>query len=269
MASVPDPQLASTSTARWTRPRAALTALVLAGSLAACGGDDDPEPAATTTAPPAATATAPAPSDAPDAELTVQLTPERVGSEDRPQPVRIAVDLRMEPPAPDAETTPVQTVTLTIPAGVAFQPDELEACDEATLTDAGPDGCPRASRIGGGTVSASAGDVQVEGEATAIYGGDDRVLLWVQIANPVSVGAAIAGTLEEQSEGGYRLALEVPADLQDVAGLPVALDRLQVSLGRGTALATTACPERGLPFFAQLSLAGDREVPAATTADCR
>lgn len=266
MDSVPEPQSVSAPSARWTRSRAALVALVLSGALAACGGDDEPETAATTAVPTTSTATAAA--DAPDAELAVKLTPDLVGTEDRPRPVKIAVDLRMEP-RDDAEPAPVQTVILTIPDGVAFRPEDLRACAPATIDAEGPSGCPGASRIGGGTVSARAGTIEVEGQATALYGGDDRVLLWVQIANPVSVGATIEGKLEEQSKGGYRLTLEVPADLQDVAGLPVALARLRVSLGRGGALATTACPERGLPFFAQLNLAGDLVVPVATTAACR
>lgn len=265
---VPEPQSVSALSARWTRSRATLVALVLCGALAACGGDDEPEPAVTTAAPTASTATAPASGDVPDAELAVKLTPDQVGTKDRPQPVKIAVDLRMEA-RDDAEPAPVQTVVLTIPDGVAFRPDDLQVCAPETLEAKGPTGCPDASRIGRGTVSARAGTIEVEGQATALYGGDDRVLLWVQISNPVTVGATIEGQLEEQSEGGYRLTLEVPADLQDVAGLPVALDRLRVSLGRGGALATTACPERGLPFFAQLNLAGDLVVPAATTAACR
>jgi hypothetical protein len=242
---------------------------MLSGARAACGGDDEPETAATSAAPTTSTGTAPATDEAPDAELAVTLTPDEVGTKDRPQPVKIGVDLRMEPLADDAEAAPVQTVVLTIPDGVAFRPDDLQACAPETLDAAGPSGCPSGSRIGSGTVSAGAGTIEVEGRATALYGGDDRVLLWVQIANPVSVGAAIDGTLDEQPDGGYRLTLEIPGELQDVAGLPVALRRLQVSLGRGGALATTACPERGLPFFAQLTLAGGVVVPAATTAACR
>ncbi|MFA4928862.1 MAG: hypothetical protein WC558_10120 [Patulibacter sp.] len=265
---MPSPSPASTFQRRSARSGLIAGGMALALVLSACGGDDDSEPTTTAAAPPVSTEAAPA-AEAPDANLAVKLTPERVGTEDRPQAVRIAVDLRMEPPAEDAEVAPVQTVTLTIPDGVAFRPDDLKACEEQTLADEGPSGCPDASQFGRGTVSARAGTIQVEGQATAVYGGDDRVLLWVAIANPVSVGAAIEGKLEEQPEGGYRLALEVPADLQDVAGLPVALDRLRVTLGRGDALATTACPDRGLPFFAQLTLAGDTVVPAATTADCR
>lgn len=267
---VPDPQLASPSIARRTRPGVVVGAIVVAMALSACGGDDaDPATTTTASAPAAPTSTAPPNGEVPDAKLAVTLTPEQVGTKDRPQPVKIGVDLRMDPLAADAEAAPVQTVVLTIPDGVAFRPDDLKACTPETLDAEGPSGCPSGSRIGSGTVSAGAGTIEVEGQATALYGGDDRVLLWVQIANPVSVGAAIVGKLVEQPEGGYRLTLEIPGELQDVAGLPVALGRLQVSLGRGGALATTACPERGLPFFAQLTLAGDVVVPAATTAACR
>ncbi len=232
-------------------------------ALAACGGDDEP----TTTAGPAAT-TAPTAVVPPEARLTVELDPEQVGTEGLPRATRIAVDLQIEPASPDDVPPPVRAVELEIPAGVLFRPDELTACSVETLDAEGPDGCPKGSRIGTGTVGARAGTVEVEGQATAVYGGGDRVLLWVAIANPVSVGAAITGRLEVQSAGGYRLALEVPPALQEVAGLPVALDRLRVSLGRDGALATTACPDGGLPFAARFDL-GDATSEASATATCR
>lgn len=273
MASVPDPQLASPSTVRRGRFRFVAGGVVLALVFSACGGDDDSGD--TTTAGGGATetaATTPAPTAAsPEVRLGVKLTPEQAGTPDRPQAVRIAVDLRIEPSADAAEgdVSPVRAVDLAIPPGVLFRAEELSACAEDTLADEGPSGCPKASRIGSGTIDASAGDLEVEGQATAVYGGDDRVLLWVEIANPVSVAEAISGRLEEQPDGGYRLALQVPEALQDVAGLPVALDRLRVSLGRGGALATTACSDGGLPFSARLDLVGDLTAEAATTAVCR
>lgn len=266
MASVLDPQPASLSTVRWARSGLVVGALVAAVALSACGGDD--EKPATTTTPATPTVTGEAATGAPDVRLEVKLDPEQVGTEDRPQPVRIAVDLRMAPTAPDDQGQPVEDVELSIPAGVVFRPDELEACSPETLDREGPKGCPTAARIGSGTVTANAGTLEVAGRATAVYGGDDRVLLWVEITNPVTVGAAIAGRLESQSGGGYRLALQVPADLQEVAGIPVALSRMRVSLGRGDALATTDCPESGLPFAAQLSL-GDVTADADAVATCR
>lgn len=238
-------------------------------ALSACGGDDD-KPAASTAAPTATTPTAaaPAPTGGPDVRLSVKLDPDQVGTEERPRPVRIAVDLRMEPTAPDDQMPPVEAVELSIPRGVLFRPEQLEACTPKTLEKQGPTGCPEGARIGSGTVNADAGTVKVEGRATALYGGGDRVLLWVEIANPVSVGAAIDGRLKAQPGGGYRLALQVPADLQEVAGIPVALSRLRVSLGSGGALATTACPDGGLPFSAEMAL-GDVTVDADATATCR
>lgn len=240
-------------------------AVVIATALAACGGDDDDSAPATTTTAEAPPAAAAAP---PTADLTVSLDPEQTGTSDSPAPVRIAVDLKITAADPD-DTPTVRGVDLTIPEGVDFRAEELEACSVETLEADGPSGCPQAARIGTGTITARAGTIEVEGEATAIYGGDDRIALWVSIANPVSVGAAIVGQLEEQSDGGYRMALQVPEDLQNVAGLPVALDRLRFSLGRGGALATTGCPDGGLPFAAQLDVGGDAPVEATATADCR
>lgn len=252
-------------TARWARSGFVVGALVAAAALSACGGDDDAVTTASTATP---TVTGPAATGAPEARLAVTLDPEQVGTAERPQPVRIAVDLRMAPVEPDDQGQPVEDVELTIPAGVVFQPDDLEACAPEKLDEEGPQGCPTASRIGKGAITARAGTLEVTGRATAVYGGDERVLLWVDITNPVTVGAAITGRLESQPVGGYRLALKVPADLQEVAGIPVALSRLRVSLGRGGALATTACPEGGLPFVAQLAL-GDVTSEADAVATCR
>lgn len=269
MASVPEPQPASTSTARGIGPGLAVGALVTALALAGCGSDDD-KPAASTAASTtsAPTTTAPADAGGPETHLAVKLDPAQVGTEERPRAVRIAVDLRMEPTVPDDQMPPVEAVELSIPPGVLFRPERLEACAPKTLEAKGPTGCPEGARIGSGTVTAHAGTIEVEGRATALYGGSDRVLLWVEIANPVSVGSAISGRLESQSGGGYRLALQVPTDLQEVAGIPVALSRLHVSLGGGGALATTACPDGGLPFSARMAL-GDVTADADATATCR
>lgn len=260
---MPEPLPASTSTVRRIRPGWAVVAVVAGLALAACGGDDEPAATTGTTA-----ATTPSAALPPEARLTVELDPEQVGTEDNPRATRIGVDLQMEPASPDEAPPPVRAVELEIPPGVLFRPEELTACSAETLDADGPSGCPKGSRIGSGTVGARAGTIEVEGRATAVYGGDDRVLLWVAIANPVSVGAAISGRLEAQSAGGYRMALEVPAELQEVAGLPVALSRMRVSLGAGGALATTACPDGGLPFAARLDL-GDATSEAAATAVCR
>lgn len=265
MRPVLDPRPASLFTARWARSGWVVGAVVAAVSLSACGGDGD---AATTTSTVTPTATGQAATGGPEARLAVKLDPEQVGTADRPQPVRIAVDLRMAPMEPDDQGQPVEDVELTIPAGVVFRPDELETCAPKTLGKDGPKGCPPASRFGSGAVTARAGTLEVTGRATAVYGGDDRVLLWVEITNPLTVGSAISGRLELQSSGGYRLALQIPDDLQEVAGIPVALSRLRVSLGRGGALATTDCPEAGLPFVAQLSL-GDVTADADAVAVCR
>lgn len=264
MPSVSESQPASLSMSRWSRCGSAIGALAAAVALSACGGDDA-QPATSTSA---STVTAPAAAGAPDTRLAVKIDPDRVGTAERPQPVRIAVDLRMEPATPGDPVPPVQAVELEIPSGVLFRSDELESCAPATLDAEGPAGCADGSRIGSGTVNARAGTVEVAGRATAVYGGDDRVLLWVEITNPVTVGATISGRLEPQSSGGYRLALRVPADLQDVAGMAVGLSRLRVSLGRGGALAATACPDDGLPFAARLDL-GDVTSEARAIATCR
>lgn len=273
---------------RRCRPWAVAGAVALALSLAACG-DDDSEPATTT----GTTEAAPSTGAASDVRLGVKLSPEQAGTADRPQPVRIAVDVQMqgsedggeavgqgaagggsadpddEERAGEVNDPPVRGVALEIPAGIRFQPDALKACAADTLETKGPAGCPKVSRIGTGSVAAASGTIDVEGKATAIYRGDDRVALWVEIANPVSVGEAIEGRLESQPGGGYRLALAVPPALQEVAGLPVSLQRMRVTLGRGDALATTKCPEGGLPFKARLDLADGVTAEGATTAACR
>lgn len=285
----------STSVFAFDRPRgrpwAIAGALALALSLTACGGDDDES-----TSPTGASTTAvelPPDGAASNVRLRVALDPEQTGTVERPSAVRIAVDMQMQGSqdsgeavgqsasgggsadpddaarAGEADDPPVRAVDLEIPAGVVFQSDELEACAADTLAEEGPDGCPRDSRIGTGTITAASGTIDVEGQATAVYRGDDRVALWVQIANPVSVGEAIEGQLEPQSRGGYRLKLAVPESLQEVAGLPVSLQRLQVRLGRGAALATTDCPDGGLPFAARMDLGDGVTAEGAAKATCR
>lgn len=251
------------------RCRAVAAALTVTAALAACGGGgDDGEKSAspaTTTAP----ATTAPPAAKPDVKLnaSVVLKPAKVGTPEQPQPVQVAVDLRVRTPV-DSDPVSATGVELTIPSGVVFRPGSMPVCTPEALDAEGPSGCPRGAQLGTGTVRAAADTNTVEGDVTAFFGGDDRVLLRVEISNPVIVGATIAGRLVEQSDGGYQLGLEIPKELQQVAGLPIVLDRLRLTLGRGDVLATTACPDGGLPFAARLAFTGDVKADTKATAEC-
>jgi hypothetical protein len=237
---------------------AAVVAVVLA--LAGCAGDSSEE------------------SDVPQRndpgpfrslEVDVEVEPEEAGTSEEPQ--GITLDLRLAFGAPRAAEPPLlKEADVRFPVGSRYGGGELPTCDEATLESHGPEACPPGSVTGKGTLKARADTAVVPGRVTVVNGGAERLYFWTEINSGVRVTAPIVGTVSEDSKPwAYRLHVKVPRELQVVLGVPIALQEIKVSAGRGRWLATTSCPDDGTwDFEGSASFAGGGSAVRTTTVEC-
>jgi hypothetical protein len=202
-------------------------------------------------------------------EVDVEVEPDEAGTEERPQGV--TVDLRLALGAPRAVEPPLlKEAEIRFPVGTRYGGGEFPTCAEATLERRGPEACPPDSVMGRGTLKARADTAAVSGRVTVVNGGAERLYFWTEISSGVRVAAPIVGTVSQDSKPwAYRLGLKVPRELQIVAGVPIALQEVKVSAGRGRWLSTTSCPDDGTwDFEGSAGFAGGGSAVRTTTVGC-
>jgi hypothetical protein len=181
----------------------------------------------------------------------------------------VAVDLRLRQPA-DADPPTAQTAELTLPTGIAWHGDAAPSCSVATIRQGGAEACPPAALLGSGASTALADTSISDGEITVVNGGPGTVLLATVVRHPAYVKSVVVGRIATVAGGALRVALRFPPELQTIAGVPVGLQRLRLSIDRGGVLTTPSCGSvarrayRATVVFADGTRAGH-----AGTARCR
>lgn len=152
---------------------------------------------------------------------------------------RVTLDLRLR--QPEGVDPPIaQTATVTLPAGMAFHGGGQATCSVAAVRSDGVAACPKSSIIGAGQAVGTADTAQVKGEITILDGGPETILLATVVRNPAYVRTVVAAKLAASS--GSRVTIRFPGDLQEIGGVPVGLDRLQLILQRSGAISIGTCP---------------------------
>jgi hypothetical protein len=223
-------------------------------TLAACGSSSH------TPSAPRTTTTAKPPQASPVSVLGAGVTVSRAA---------VAVDLRLRQPA-DADPPAARTAQLTLPAGIAWHGDAAPSCALATIRKAGAQACPRASIVGRGTSTGLVDRSTSIGEITVVNGGPGSVLLATVVRNPAYVKSVVTGRIATAPGGGLRVDLSFPPELQTIAGVPVGLQRLQLTIDRGAVLQTTGCGSKGgRAYRATVAFADGTRADRSGTATCR
>jgi hypothetical protein len=201
--------------------------------------------------------------------LEVDLTPNEAGSEAQPRPVTLDLALRLGAPRA-AEPPLLRTADVLMPEGTRYAGGQFPSCEQRTLERAGPEGCPRGSLMGEGALKARADTAPARGRITVVNGGAERLYFHTVLTNPLRTEAPMIGTIiPEDSPWAYRLRLQVPEELQIVAGIPIAVRELRVTAGRDGWLATTSCPEDSTwDFEGAAHFAGGGRAVRTATVDC-
>jgi hypothetical protein len=174
--------------------------------------------------------------------VDAKVTPNKAGTKQRPQGVKIAVTAKFD--IPQAYDPPlVDRVTVLFPKGGRYNGAKYPKCSQTVLARKGVSGCPKGSIMGKGSGKAMADDVPTYPKVTIVNGGAERVFFYTVMTNPARVQAPVVAKVTKlRGRWSYRVEADIPTSLQIVAGIPIVLHELTLSGGKGDWLATTSCP---------------------------
>jgi hypothetical protein len=104
----------------------------------------------------------------------------------------------------------------------------------------------------------------------AINGGSHAVYLATTVRNPAYVKTIVPGVISTTDDGGLQIDLTFPQNLQTIAGVPVGLESLSLSVAGGRALVVGACPATGQwSYRASVAFTDGNEAQHAGQARCK
>jgi hypothetical protein len=168
---------------------------------------------------------------APTTTLEVKASPSKASkSKKKLRAIRLTINVAFSDPAA-AQPPPLRKVVIRFNSGGTFNGKLFPKCKFSALQSQGPSACPRGSKIGSGTATASAKPViDLVNAKVTVYNGEAKngvptVLLYnvPDISSPI----AVQGTVEKKSasacgDGGrcdYTLTFNVP-DIPTLPGQP-------------------------------------------------
>jgi hypothetical protein len=177
---------------------------------------------------------------------TTTVSPNKAGTKKKPQGVKLIYKAKFTTSA-DIEHPIITGGTVLVPKGALYNGGKYPKCSEATLNRGGPAKCPPKSIMGKGSGVAKADNVTTIPRITVVNGGANKIYFFTVLQNPARVQAAVPATITKTSgQWAYKVTFKVPTSLQIVAGIPITLDSLNVTLGGKSWakdwLATTSCP---------------------------
>jgi hypothetical protein len=162
--------------------------------------------------------------------LEVKATPNKASTKKKVRPLQLTVNVTFSDPA-QAQPPPLQRVVIRLQKGGVFNGKLFPKCKSSLVLARGPKACPKGSKVGSGTATASAQPViaRVNAKITLfngeLKGGKPTVLLYSvpDISSPLTV----SGVIEKKSPsacgaGGqcdYTLTFDVP-DIPTLPGQP-------------------------------------------------
>lgn len=176
--------------------------------------------------------------------VTTRVTPNRAGTPKHPQGVRIYAKANISIPS-DYDPPLVQHVDVWFPKGGLYNGAKFPVCNERLLARRGPSICPARSIMGHGSATARADTVFTYPRVTVINGGAKKVYFYTVLQVPARVAEPVVGDIQRlagNARWSYHLRVTIPKNLQIVAGIPLRLDELHGTVGRGDWIATTSCP---------------------------
>jgi hypothetical protein len=160
----------------------------------------------------------------------------------RPRDVTLDVGLAWRTTG-DGERRTLQRLVMLFPPGAVYHGARTPSCSLERISGDGPAGCPKGSIVGRGTVDADADLAATTARITVVNGGARRVWFYTQMTNPAVVDVPVEGRIRRLGgRWSYELTVDVPGQLQVVAGTPIYVKRMRVTAGRGDWLSVTRAP---------------------------
>ncbi|HET6507310.1 MAG TPA: hypothetical protein VFG42_11025 [Baekduia sp.] len=174
----------------------------------------------------------------------VKVTPNKAGTPRHPQGVKIKADAYVSIPR-DVDPPLVQSVDVWFPKDGVYNGRKWPTCSEAALRRSGPSICTPKSVMGKGYAVADADGTTTRPTGTILNGGQKRAYVYVVLQHPARVREPLPIDITKLSgdpKWGYRAHVTIPRNLQIVAGIPLRVDEVHGTIGRGDWIATTHCP---------------------------
>ncbi|HEX5924491.1 MAG TPA: hypothetical protein VFY45_11710 [Baekduia sp.] len=242
------------------RPSFFVLAALAVTTATGCGSSSDSGKTDTT----AAAGTATTAATTPDGKATTSPV-SVLGSSVAVKAGQVDVALRLRQPA-DVDPPIATTARLTLPKGIEWKGGDTPSCDAQTLKS-GVDACPPAAIIGSGEAIGLADRSETIGRITAVNGGKDNVYLATVVSHPAYVKTVVPGKITKTDEG-LQLDLTFPPALQTIAGVPVGLQQLRLTVKRGPTLVVPDCPDKGWSYDARVGFDDGTQVEHSGKASC-
>ncbi len=242
------------------RPSFFVLAALAVATATGCGSSSDSEKDATTADTPAQTTAATTPDGKPATSPVSVL-----GSSVDVKAGQVDVSLRLRQPS-DADPPIADTAQITLPrassgrAGTRHRATRTRS--RAASTPARPVRSSAPARPSDLTDQA-----ETIGEITAVSGGKDEVGLATLVRHPAYVKTVVPGKISED-DGHLKLDLTFPPALQTIAGVPVGLQSLKLTVKRGPWLQVPDCPDDGWDYDARVTFDDGTQVEHEGKATC-
>jgi hypothetical protein len=175
-------------------------------------------------------------------------------------------DVRRHARGDDRRHDARRTAQLTLPKGIEWKGGDTTSCDAETLKR-GLDACPPAAVIGSGEAIGLTDRAKTVGVINAVNGGKDDVYLSTVVSHPAYVKTIVPGKISK-TDDGLKLDFTFPPDLQTIAGVPIGLQQLKLTIKRGPWLVVPKCPDDGWDYDARVGFDDGTQVEHAGKASC-
>jgi len=209
----------------------------------------------------------------PGATMKVTVKPKKAGTKKKPKDSTVALEITNS----DVTQT-ASRIEIWMPKSIKLVTTGKK-CSVATLSASGPAGCPKASKIGGGTANARAGvntspnPPALPFKVTAFLTGKKSLAFFLQQTNGDITAVSTAKIVKASGKYGSKLDISIPENpaQQYPAGNYNGLERLSTTLGstkKGKSVfKTTGCRNKKHPFKATIHFVNNPVPPKAATVD--
>ena len=217
----------------------------------------------------------------PGADITVAISPSKVGTKKKPKPEKLTLELKNEDSSQTADGLEVF-----VAKNIKASTKGLRKCSATRLEAEGKSACPAASKVGSGTADAIAGvnttaPAALRFNVTAFVIGNNKIGFYLEQQGG-EIRVLAKGTFKRASgQYGSVLDVEIPQLAREFPqgtynGLVGLKTTLYKKVGKNSLLRSNGCPStRNMPFKVVIHFQNNpnppkaEEVEATGTANCR
>lgn len=212
--------------------------------------------------------------------LTVKVKPAKAGSKKKPRGVTLDVTTLLTT-RDGSKASPATRTVVSFAKGLKFNSSKFPTCNQTSLEQNGPSGCPKGSQVGKGSAIVDARPViatPINGTTLGFNAKGSKILLYTVTTVPISTSTTLVGTLKKASgKYGTKLDVVIPP-LPTLPGQPNAtITKFQLTtkatIKKGKKKynyieAPTTC-KKSWPFAGKFTFEDGTTLTASSTVKCK